>query len=235
MPIKRPQLVNDEIYHIVLRGIDGRLIFQGNSDYYRAVHDLFEFNDVMAAPSAYRQRLNRNEDRPRYIGDKRKARKLLVEILAFCLMPNHIHLLLRQKRDGGISQFMKKFGTGYVVYFNQKYERAGHLFQGRFRAVYIKTNEQLKTVFVYIHTNPAALIDPSWKEGGIKKPKEVIEFIENYKWSSYPDYLGKQNFPSVTQRDFFNEIMEQNEWQKYINEWIEYKRMTGWDKSAELE
>ena len=130
---------------------------------------------------------------------------------------------------------MRKFGTGYAVYFNQKHERSGYLFQGRFRATHIKTDNQLKTVFVYIHTNPAALIEPNWKEGSVEKPKEVIEFIENYKWSSYPDYLGKQNFPSVTQRNFFDDLMKKEEWQKYVNEWVEHKSMMGWDKSVELE
>lgn len=235
---KRPQLANNEIYHIVIRGVDGRDIFRDQSDYYRAIHDLFEFNDTKPAAWQHR-RFNRNQSeiRSRTIGDKgeRPPRDFIVNILAFCLMPNHIHLLLRQIQDSGISFFMRKFGVGYAGYFNRRHERSGYLFQGRFRATHIKTDNQLKTVFVYIHTNPAILVDPKWKEGGIKDTGKTIEFIENYKWSSYPDYLGKHNLPSVTQRDFFNEIMKREEWQKYVNEWIEYKSMRGWDKSAELE
>ena len=98
---------------------------------------------------------------------KRRKRKMLVEILAFSLMPNHIHLLIRQLRDGGISKFMQKFG-GYVLYYNKKYGRKGHLFQDKFQAVHIQNEEQLKTAFVYIHTNPVAIIYPGWKEKGIK-------------------------------------------------------------------
>ena len=245
MPSKRPQLANNEIYHVVIRGVDGRDIFSGDSDYYRAIHDLFEFNDSNPTRWEHRLYCNRNnfengsrkfyENRSRNIRNSQPPRDFIVNILSFCLMPNHIHLLLRQAQDNGISSFMRKFGAGYAGYFNRKYERSGYLFQGRFRAAHIKTDNQLRTVFVYIHTNPAALIDPSWKEGDIKKPKEIIKFIEDYKWSSYPDYLGKQNFPSVTQRDFFDDMMKKEEWQKYVNEWVEYKSMMGWDNSAELE
>lgn len=93
---------------------------------------------------------------------------------------------------------MMKFGAGYGGYFNRKYHRKGHVFQQRFSAVHIEGEEQLKTVFVYIHTNPISLIEPNWKEKGIEEPEKVIEFLENYKWSSYQDYIGKKNFPSVT-------------------------------------
>ncbi|MBA4321018.1 MAG: hypothetical protein C0412_21725 [Flavobacterium sp.] len=216
MPVKRPTLANNEIYHIVTRGTDGRTIFQNESDYYRAIHDLFEFNDIKPVRCE-------NSSRRIYENCSRNARDLIVEILAFCLMPNHLHLLLKQLRDNGISAFMRKFGAGYVGYFNKKYERQGHLFQGRFRAVLIKTDQQLKSVFVYIHTNSAVLVNSDWQEGGIKNPEEIIQFIENYKWSSYPDYLGKENFPSVTQRDFFESIMPREKWQEYVNDWVRHK------------
>jgi putative transposase len=140
-------------------------------------------------------------------------------------MPNHIHLLVRQLKDGGITQFMRKFGTGYATYFNKKYNRKGHLFQGRFRAVHIKDNEQLKTVFVYIHANPISLIEPKWKEKGIKNSQKVIKFLENYKWSSYSDYLGKKNFPSLTQRNFLLKVMGGGEGcREFVKGWIEYKK-----------
>lgn len=237
MPIKRPQLTNKEVYHIILRGVEGINIFKGNTDYYRAVFNFFEFNNKRKVRWKYRRVApnSKYENSSRTVIDEQFPKEPLVDILAFCLMPNHIHLLLRQIEDLGITDFMRKFGAGYAGYFNKKYERQGHLFQGRFRAVHIKTNNQLRSVFVYIHTNPAILIDPNWKEGGIKKAKEVIEFIENYKWSSYMDYLGNKNFPSVTQRNMFEEIMISQKWQRFVNEWVEYKNLSGWDKSIELE
>ncbi len=119
---------------------------------------------------------------------------------------------------------MSKLGTGYGGYFNRKYSHEGHVFQKRFTAVHIENEDQLKVVFVYIHTNPISLIEPKWKELGIKEPEKAIEFIENYKWSSYPDYIGKKNFPSVTDREFILKIMGGEDGCKnFIESWIRYK------------
>jgi putative transposase len=241
MPRKKILLISNQIYHVVLRGIDGRLLFEDDRDYYRAIHDLFEFNDIQPAPWHHRQFFKHYGVRPRSDPlalsqkTKRQPRVLLVRVLAFCLMPNHIHLLLEQLRDKGISDFVKKLGGGYATYFNAKYKRQGHLFQGRFKAVHIQTQAQLQTVFVYVHTNPAALVDSNWKEGGVENPSEVIEFIENYKWSSYSDYLGKENFPSVTQRELFNQTMPRDKWRAYVNDWVKHKAERAWDKAVELE
>ena len=87
-------------------------------------------------------------------------------------------MLLKQIKNNGISEFIRKVGVGYAGYFNKKYRRKGHLFQGRFKTVHIENNEQLKTVFVYIHTNPIALIESKWKEEGLKAPEKAINFLE---------------------------------------------------------
>jgi len=225
MPIKRPQLVNSEIYHIVNRGVGDSLIFKDKDDCYRAIFSLYEFNDTVT-PITIRERrkarLKAKKANREQFSDTREA---LVEILAFYFMPNHIHLLLRQIKDNGVTQFMRKLGAGYASYFNKKYNRKGHLFQGRFRAVHIKNEEQLKIVFVYIHTNGTSLIEPGWKEMGVKNPEKVIKFLENYKWSSYQDYIGKKNFPSVTKRDFLLKVMGgEVGCRKFVENWIEHKK-----------
>lgn len=151
-------------------------------------------------------------------------RDKLVEVLSFSLMPNHIHLLLRQLKDNGISQFVQKVGTGYANYFNKKYNRKGHLFN-KFQPIHVKNEEQLKNEFVYVHTNRISLIEPNWKENGIQNPEKVIEFLENDKWHSYPDYIGKKNFPSVTNRDFLTNIMGgENGCREFVDSWIKYKK-----------
>jgi putative transposase len=223
MPIKRPVLKNDEIYHVVIRGTGDSVIFKDKDDYYRGVFSLFEFNDKHGVLIRERRR-HRLEAKARGEQDFTAKREKLVEILAFCFMPNHIHLLLRQIKDNGITDFMRKLGAGYGRYFNEKYGRQGHLFQGRFRVIHIKNEEQLRSVFVYIHANPISLIEPGWKEKGIKNPKRVVRFLENYKWSSYQDYIGKKNFPSVTERAFFSEFFGgENYCKNAVNEWIKYK------------
>jgi len=222
MPIIRPQFVNGEIYHIVTRGVEKRTIFLDSNDYYRGIFSLFEFNDTKPVKIRERRRARLYHKK---IGQEQfcAKRDFLVEIMAFCLMPNHIHLLLRQLKEKGISKFIGKFGAGYATYFNKKYQRVGHLFQGRFRAVRIKTDDQLKNAFVYIHTNPTELLEPGWKEG-IKNPEKVIKFLENYKWSSYQDYIGKKNFPSLTNREFLMKIMGgEEDCKNFVNHWIRYK------------
>jgi len=224
MPIKRPRLVNNEIYHIIIRGVGDSLIFKDTNDYYRGIFSLYEFNTSEPVEIIKKRRAKSfRKDRGELFSDTREP---LVDILAFCFVPNHIHLLLRQINDNGISQFMRKFGAGYAGYFNKKYNRKGHLFQGRFQAIHILDNEQLRTIFVYIHTNPLSLIEPNWKKEGIKNFEKAIKFLEEeYRWSSYFDYIGKKNFPSVTNRKFMLKIMDGEEsCRNFVKDWIKYKK-----------
>jgi len=246
MPRYRRQFVNGEIYHIVLRRGGNELLFGDIDDYYRGVFYIYECNTTKSIKIRERRkaRAKFKETIKKIKADTgltcvelkekgietpltwRDERNRLVEVLAFCLMPNHIHLLLRQLKDGGISKFIQKIASGYAGYFKKKYniKLKGHFFQDRFSAVHIKTDEQLRVVFVYIHTNPTALIEPEWKQNGVKSPKRVIKFLEEYKWSSYPDYLGKKNFPSVTERKFVLEVMGGQEGcRKWVEDWIRYK------------
>ncbi len=157
-------------------------------------------------------------------------RDRFVDVLLFVLMPNHIHLLVRQLKDGGISSYMQKMGSGLSSYFRAKYnpKLTGHFFQDRFKSVHIKTDRQLIVIFSYIHTNPLSLIEPGWKEKGIKNPKKAFYFLENdYRWSSYFDYLGRKNFPSVTERNFILEtIGGKEEARKIVDDWILEKAKT---------
>lgn len=230
MPKKRPQFINDEVYHIVIHGVGDTDIFRDIDDYYRGVFSLYEFNDSKAVLIKDRRKVRLRAKR-RGIQDFSAKRNLLVEILAFCFMPNHLHLLVRQLKDGGIVRFIQKFGTGYAVYFNKRYDRRGHLF-GKFHAVHIKDDRQLKTVFVYIHANPISLVEPKWKDLGVKNPKKTLEFLKNYKWSSYQDYFEYKNFPSLTERNFLIEIMSGKEGCKnFLENWVQYKKeLYGWNK-----
>lgn len=239
MPYRKEHFVNGEIYHIVVKGVDDNVIFKDQDDYYRGIFSIYEFNN--AKPVTIREqrkaRLKFKEELKKVDKEFQKivaqpnrgpssvdSRDKLVEVLAFCIMSNHLHLLLRQIKEGGITKFMLKLGTGYSGYFNRKYSRQGHVTQKRFTAVHIQNEEQLKTVFVYIHTNPISSLEPKWKEKGISNPKKVNKFLEDYKWSSYPDYIDKKNFPSVTNREFILEIMSgQQGCRESIESWVKYK------------
>jgi len=117
-------------------------------------------------------------------------------------MPNHFHLLIKQRGTGGIVTFMQKLGTGYTNYFNKKYDRVGSLFQGRFKAVLVEEDRHFIHLPYYLHANPLSISEPHWFEKSIRDVKKAARFLDSYRWSSHLDYLGKKNFPSVTQRDF---------------------------------
>jgi len=236
MSNQRPQLVNDGIYHIVGRAVGDAVIFDNEDDFYRGIYSVYEFNTTDSIVIRERRRLRDQFKKEKGIYRPLRSvnsessvlwpdnRKKMVEILAFSFMPNHLHLIVKQLIDNGISSFMQKVCGGYAKYFNDKYNRKGHLFN-LFKPIYIKTDDQLKNTFVYVHTNLISLIEPCWKEKGIENPEKVKEFLENNKRHSYPDYLGKKNFSSVTQRDFLLEIMGGADGCKAeVDNWIMYKK-----------
>lgn len=201
------------------RGVDKRTIFLDDKDYFRFVHDLFEFNDanqVLNLNYAFGQ--SSMDVGRRYI---RKPRKLLVDIMAFTLMPNHYHLLLTSKIENGVSLFMKKLNGGYAKYFNEKYERSGALFQGKYKAVRIAEEAHFIHIPYYIHLNPLDLKFHEWRERQIKNPKAAMDFLNKYRWSSHMDYAGIKNFPPVTNRTFLlNYFGSSNEYLKSLSGWL---------------
>jgi putative transposase len=236
--MKRPKFINGEFYHIYNRGVEKRNIFQEVSDYFRFIFCLYELNDKKLIKM--RDRILERKAREHTGATRVSDREMLVEVIIFCFMPNHYHLVLRQLVDGGISLFMKKLANGYTGYFNEKYSRKGigALFQGRFKAVHVKDDKQLQALVCYIFTNPVELIERNWKEAGVKDIKKVIQFLESYRWSNYLDYIGVPNFPSVTKRDFITEFFGgPGEIRKSIEDWILYKTelKSGFNKDLTLE
>ena len=225
----KPPLVNDEIYHVVSRAVGDTIVFEDEKDFYRGIFSIYEFNNLNRVNIWLRRQQRKKEKLVEKIVTSDVAitpdkRNRLVDVFAFSFMPNHLHLILKQLKNNGITEFMKKVNGGYAKYFNEKYKRMGHLFN-KFRAVHIKNDDQLRTTFVYVHANLISMIEPGWKEKGIKNPDKVIEFLENNKRHSYMDYLGKQAFPSVTQRDFFLEFMGGSGGCKTgIDDWVKYKK-----------
>lgn len=202
MARKTIPLANNEFYHIVNRGVEKRNIFLDDEDRLRFINSLLVFNDHRPAPWNLRKFWENHEQGTFY---KYTPEKPFVEIHAVVLMPNHFHLLLKQIREHGISQFMRKIG-GYASYFNKRYQRVGSLFQGRFKVKFIETERQLINTYIYIHTNPIELVEPQWKEFKINNLPKTLNFLENFRWSSYLDYTGKNNFENVITRDFFLDL-----------------------------
>ncbi len=191
-------------------------------DRFRFIHDLFEFNDrenVRDNSYLFNIRDVRRNDISGM--DEKRPRKLLVSILAFCLMPNHYHLLLKPLVEKGTSLFMKKLNGGYVKYFNNKHERTGTLFERRYKSILVNNQSHFTHLPYYIHLNPLDLVTPEWRERKLRNPKKALDFLNNYRWSSHLDYTGQKNFPSVTQRDFLLEVFNgEKGYTKSIENWL---------------
>jgi len=202
--MRRVKFAPNSIYHIYNRGVEKRRIFVDDRDRWRFVQGLFLFNDERAKANLLWRIERENAGRINFrilreFMEKDEAdRKPLVRIIADCLMPNHFHLILEELADNGISKFMHKLGTGFAMYFNKRYERVGSLFQGRFKAVHVDNDAYLKNLLVYVNViNPAELIEPNFKEEGLKDIESVMSFTKNFVWSTNQEYLGLRDSPIV--------------------------------------
>lgn len=208
-----------ELFHTLNRGVDKRKIFLNDQDYFRFIHDLYEFNDQDRVNTSFYYFNQTNDIASRKI--ERKNRKLLVDIHCFCLMPNHYHLLLSPRVEGGIAKFMKKLNMGYAKYFNQKYTRIGTLFESRYKSVAVKNESHFIHLPYYIHLNPLDLIDKGWRNRTVISYKESIDFLRTYRWSSFLDYIGERNFPSVISQQFLLNFMGGSDrYKSNTEEWI---------------
>lgn len=207
-----------DIYHILNRGVEKRKIFLDDEDYFRFRDDLKDFNSKKRVPMSHYDRRKLNLD-IRYPSDA------LVDILCVCLMPNHYHLLVQEKIDGGAGIFASKIGIGYTHYFNQKNERNGVLFQGRSKRILVKKDAHFIHLPYYILANPVKLIEPGWKEKKLKNKKEAIKFLDNYKWVSFRDIVSNEKgiFSEVINKKLFLRIFgfaSGREFEKYFIEWL---------------
>jgi len=211
------QFNNDSIWHIYNRGVERKDVFLQTADYLRFILNLYEFNDSAPALNlGYHLDKSPIEVRLQY-----PRKEQLVDILAFCLMPNHYHLMVQQRVENGITMFMRKLGTGYTNYFNTKNDRVGPLFQGKFKSVLIEREAHFIHLPHYIHLNPLDLKDPEWRNGTVKNPEKLLASLASYRWSSLPDYLNTPNFPTVTNRKFLTEcIGRSHDFQSAMQDWI---------------
>jgi putative transposase len=213
-------LARDEFYHIYNRGTDKRKIFSSQKDYERFLALLYLCNNSETVHLSNHQ----GSTLPKLLSMPRGAP--LVHLCAYCLMPNHFHLILQEIDDGGISRFMQKLITAYTMYFNKLHERSGALFQGRFKATHAKDDGYLTYLISYIHLNPVKLFEPTWKETGIKNRKGSETFLDNYEYSSYLDYVGNIRKEAViidktALPDYFE---TPKGFKEYVTQWLEYNQ-----------
>jgi putative transposase len=173
--------VNGCFYHVYNRSLELKPILKKRRDCRRAI-ELINYYRFLDLPYSF-SRLKRisAEERKILLDSLEKNGHPKVEIICFCLMPNHYHFLLRQVEDNGISSFLGDFQNGFTRYFNIKNGRVGHVFQGAFKAVLIENESQLLHLTRYIHLNPYSSM----------VVKELDQLLD-YPWFSLPEYLGSR-------------------------------------------
>lgn len=212
MPYRYLPLVTGEIYHVMNRGVAKAPIFVTGRDYKRLLEtiDYYRFEEVPIRLSHFK---TLSIDQHEAIkADLIKKDKKIVEVIAYCLMPNHFHLLLKQIKDGGISDFMRKSCVSYGKYFNTKSERVGSLFQGMFKAVRVLSEEQLLHIIRYIHINP-------YTGMVINKAQ-----LKTYPWSSLQEYLSEKT-AGLVDRKTISELFSspQKHWE-FVTDEADYRR-----------
>lgn len=214
MAIRKIAFSPGEYYHLYNRGNSKQKIFRDKRDYARFVELLYLCNTNRSFVAQYISKNHFDFYRP----------DTLVDIGAYCLMPNHFHILVKEKEEGGISRFMQKLSTAYVMYFNTRHERSGGLFEGKFKAEYIDNDRYLKYIFSYIHLNPLKLIDKNWKLHGLKSRTGTEKFLKEYRFSSHDEYLGEKRVQSaiIFQQAFPKYFPQPKDFIAEIGDWIKY-------------
>jgi putative transposase len=217
---RKIKFAQGEYYHIYSRGVEKRIIFQDEDDYKRFI---FLLNLAKSEESINIRDLKKRNDNQDLTFVKNKG-QTLVNIGAWCLMPNHFHLLISENSEGGISLFLQKLLTSYSMYFNKKYDRKGSLFESRFQAEHLDTDNYLKYIFSYIHLNPVKLIDPFWKIDGLKDFIKTRDFLKKYLYSSYTDYLDyDREEKEILNRNAFPDYFPNEEsFEDNLSDWLKF-------------
>lgn len=197
--------VSGGFYHVYNRGVDKNNIFLEEKDYRYFLYLL----KIYLLPKEETINLATNEE------EKISLLRLnnfyqKIELLTFCLMSNHFHLLIRQNDEQSIKIFIKSLLVKYVSYFNKKYQRVGPLFQGVYKAVLIENEEQLYHVSRYIHLNPLDLV-------------KDISLLKNYKWSSYLAYIKNWNVKWL-KKDFILNHFNSDNYKKFVEEYQTFNK-----------
>ena len=224
MPGRKIPLITSETYHVLNRGISNQLVFKTKGNLDRAIKTMKYYQNENP-PLKFSEFFLISKKRRKEIIEKMPIKKqVLIEMIAFCLMPNHFHFILKQVKDQGISSYISKFTNSYTRYFNVKNKRHGPLFQGKFKAVRIKSEAQLLHLSRYIHLNP-------YSSHIIKKAEE----IENYPYSSFGEYLGKSKTKFCSKEDILNNFKENCSYRKFVLERAKYQRTLQTIKSVVME
>ena len=195
---RRVKFVPGEYYHIYNRGAFKQPIFKDRHDYTRLLFSIIHAQSPISFSNIHRvtKRFTVTEG---FALEAEQINDILinrfVELSAFCIMPNHYHLIVKEITEGGIERYLHRIGDGYAKYFNQRYQGAGHVFAGAFQAKNVADNNYLLYLSAYIHRNPREL--PAWKN------KEF-----EYPWSSLQDFTEANRWGGLLMSDIIADQFE---------------------------
>lgn len=200
MPYRTTPLVKEQVYHVFNRGVAKLPIFDDRRDYNRFLETTYYYQ--FQGPKPQFSQLKRFKN---FSFEKNKK---IVELVCYCLMPNHYHFLLKQLSENGISEFINKLSNSYTKYFNIRHNRVGPLLQGQFKAVRVESDEQLIHLSRYIHLNPIVSF--------------LIKDLKDYEWSSYLNFLGLQENKICTKELVSTMFKTPQKYEQFILDQVEY-------------
>jgi len=215
MAIRKTILATGEVYHILNRSVQKLPIFQGKREcnFFLGAMEYYLQVEPPVKLSLYKT----NKDK----FNIKKDDNFLVSVIAYCLMPNHFHLILKQLAEEGIKKYIQRSTNSFAHYYSKKYESSGHLFGGNFKAVHVGSDEQLWHLSRYLHLNPVS--------------GYLVENPKDYLFSSYGIYLGekKSNFvdPSLVMENFSSP----GKYKSFVEDRKDYQRVLEEIKRLTLE
>lgn len=212
MPVRPEPFVTDYVYHIYNRGVNRSTIFHSQQNYQR-FYDTIDYYRIPTQPVKLSYFLKWSlTDKRKLLETTQRNPKKYVSIYCYAFMPNHFHLLVRQIQENGVSEFMRKVQNSFAKYENIRHERTGGLYEGPFRAIRIKTENQLLHVSRYIHLNPyTSSIVTSLKE------------LHAYPWTSLPQYIAEKKGICET-RPILSSFSSSKQYEQFVNDQADYQR-----------
>ena len=202
MPYRKVPLITNEYYHIYNRGVAKLPIFSDKRDYDRFWNTLYYYQ--FCGPKPQFSQIKRFKD----VGFENNQK--IVEILCYCLMPNHFHFLIRQLQEKGISEFMNKFANSFTKYFNTRHDRVGPLLQGQFKAIRVESDEQLLHLSRYIHLNPIM--------------SYLVKDLNFYPWSSYVEYINGSDDVLCNKELILGMFRTPQQYEQFVLDQVDYAK-----------
>lgn len=210
MPSRIFPFVNEQYYHVYNRGSEKRSIFESRRDYQRFLKTVRYYQ--LEGPKSKLSKFFKYRAFKPDLNNRQSfsTNEKIVDIICYCLMPNHFHFLLKQTKNRGITEFLSKISNSYTKYYNTKYSRIGPLLQGEFKAVLIEDDYQLIHVSRYIHLNPLASF--------------LTKDLKLYEWSSYQEYVNNNQPQLCNKATVLSLFKSPSEYQQFILDQVDYAK-----------